>query len=229
MTNVAPEPEAPRVIGGWAVVAVVAGSMRGVGIFLAHGVVAGRELPSGFPPAAARPTMRPCREAHGWAVPLSVAERLDRPMATRKLLLVLAALLALAACGKSGPGAGATADGGLPARFSPFTVETLRGLDGLAKVGDPWQPARDRLDARLGMSIYGNGTEQLWAVDAGDRCWMTSLEVEDGKVVAVKPPMELKAADGIAYRHCVAASERNKCFRDGGGPSECIERFPMAQ
>ena len=150
-------------------------------------------------------------------------------MATRQhLLVVLAVLVALAACSKSEPSAGATGPGGLPQRFSAFSVETLRALDGLAKVGDEWTPARDQLDARLGMSIYANETEQIWAVADGDSCWMTSLEVEDGKVKAVKPPAELKPADGRAFQHCVAASGRNKCFRDRTGPGECIDRFPMA-
>jgi hypothetical protein len=147
----------------------------------------------------------------------------------RSIPLVLAVLAATAACSKSGSG-GVADTGELPKRFSPFTVETLRGLDGLAKVGDEWQSARDQLDARLGMSVYAIETEQVWAVADGESCWMTTLEVEDGKVKAVKPPAELKAADGRRYAHCMAASGRNQCFRDGVVPlGDCNDRFPMAE
>ena len=143
--------------------------------------------------------------------------------------LALAALVAFAGCSKSEPSPSPTAEGELPRRFSPFTVETIKGLEGLAQVGDSWQEARDKLDARLGMSTYAIETEQAWAVAEGGSCWMTTLEVEDGKVKTIQPPTELKAVDGIRYQHCVAAWARNRCFRDGTSPVECTERFPPPQ
>jgi hypothetical protein len=145
------------------------------------------------------------------------------------IVIVLAALAALSGCSKSEPRAAATTGGsGQTGQLSPWSVETLRGLYGLAKVGDPWEPARSRLDAHLGTSIYAKETEQIWAVAVGDSCWMTSLEVEDGAVKAVKPPTELKAADGSAFQHCMAAAGRNKCHRDGASLFDCTDRFPTA-
>lgn len=144
-------------------------------------------------------------------------------------IVVLGVVLLVAGCDDSKPsgaGAPATTKDGLPMKFSPFTVDTVKSLDGLVQVGEPYKAARKQLDARLGMSIYHDTGKQMWAVADGEECWTIGLTPADGAVQAIAPPARLIAADGLAYQHCVAASSRNQCFRDGANPGECTDQFP---
>ena len=78
------------------------------------------------------------------------------------------------------------------------------------------------------MSIYHDSGTQMWAVAEGEECWSTALTPDGDTVKVVVPPTKLTAANGDAYEHCVAASGRNKCFRDGASPRECNKQFPTA-
>jgi hypothetical protein len=144
------------------------------------------------------------------------------------LLLVMA--MGLVGCGdeKAADSAGtpeATKDG-LPMKFSPFTIETLKSLDGKVTVGEDYKSSRKVLDAHLGMSIYHDAGKQMWAVAEGDECWSIGVTPDSGQVKEVFPATGVTAADGVAYEHCVAASNRNHCFRDDGDPAECTRQFP---
>lgn len=137
---------------------------------------------------------------------------------------------AVSGCDESrsdGPEQPATTRDGLPMTFSPFTIETLKSLDGKVKAGESYKPARKILDAHLGMSIYHDTGKQMWAVAEGDQCWTIGVTPENGLIKEVFPATGLTAADGIAYEHCVAASNRNRCFRaDGADPGACTRQFP---
>lgn len=154
--------------------------------------------------------------------------------AIRPVLALLTLSLLSASCSESKEDESAEKKGGkdeLPKKFEPFTVETLKKTEGLVEVGEPLKSERRKLDARLGKSIYADRLTQWWAVAEGESCWAvtTTLKVDDGTVESVTPPTELTAEDGQRYEHCVAASGRNKCFRDGADPGECHDKFPQAE
>jgi hypothetical protein len=145
-------------------------------------------------------------------------------------MLLLGMTIGLAACGDEKAAnptdKSATTKDGLPMEFSPFTIETLKSLDGKVTIGEDYKSARKKLDAHLGMSIYHDTGKQMWAVAEGDECWSIGVTPDSGVVKEVFPATGLSAADGVGYEHCVAASNRNRCFRDDGDPGECTRQFP---
>jgi hypothetical protein len=115
--------------------------------------------------------------------------------------MVLAALLATAACGKgggSGGGGGAKID---KAAFKALT-------DGI-KQGDAWATTTASIDKVLGPVKVKRGTDLwIWAVDDGEDCWNIKLEGNGTTVMGWSGGSVNKLVER-GYQKCVERSKGN--------------------